>query len=176
MHFINLIVTAAMARVASATLGFALYRELRSNPNGSDPPYDNAGQISDDWMPYSSTVFMYIQIIEGYDQTRIIEDFKRFARVHGPNGIKVIPRVRYGKDNGDYAVEPRDWDTVMADVRRWTRVFIDAQADIAIPVIQAGFLGLWGEWHVSRSQVDSHPPLYCGRLCSSCRMVAHYSD
>jgi hypothetical protein len=155
MRFMNLIAAAAMAPMVSASLGFAIYRELRSNPSGSSPPYDNNEQIEETYMPSSDTVFMYIQIIEGFDQSQIIEDFQRFARLQGERHIKVIPRVRYGKRNGDYSVEPKNWTTVMEDVKRWTKVFTDAQADIEIPVIQAGFLGLWGEWHVSHSQLTT---------------------
>jgi hypothetical protein len=151
MRFLNLLAAAAMAPVVSASLGLAIYRELRSNPGGSTPPHDEAGQVEDPWFPRdTSTVFMYIQIIEGYDQSQVIKDFQQFARLHGPNGIKVIPRVRYSEMNGDYTVEPTSWTTIMNDVKRWTKVFTDAQADIEIPVIQAGFLGLWGEWHVSQ--------------------------
>lgn len=150
MRFMNLIAAAAMAPMVSASLGFAIYRELRSNPEGSDPPHDQQNNIEETYMPSSTTVFMYIQIIEGFDQSQVIEDFQRFTRLHGPNGIKVIPRVRYGQRNGDYSVEPKNWDTVMKDVKRWTQIFTDAQDDIEIPVIQAGFLGLWGEWHVSQ--------------------------
>lgn len=159
MRFLNIIAAAAMARVASASLGFAIYREIRSNPGGSNPPWNNADEIHDDYMPNSNTFFLYIQLIEGYDQSQIIKDFQEFARVHGANGVKVIPRVRYGKNNGDYTVEPKNWDTIMNDVRTWTKVFTDAQKDIEIPVIQAGFLGLWGEWHVSRNPPKSSMPV-----------------
>lgn len=155
MRFMTLIAAAAMARMTSASLGIAIYRELRSNPEASD--HNNQAEIDDVELPYSSTVFLYIQIIEGYNQSQVIKDFREFARVHGAQGNKVIPRVRYGGNGGEEVVEPKNWNTIMEDVKRWTQIFKEVQDDIEIPIIQAGFLGRWGEWHVSRTSSPTLP-------------------
>jgi hypothetical protein len=64
-------------------------------------------------------------------------------------GVSVIPRVRYGNSDGSVTVEPADQTIILDDASTWASVFSNISSTIQIPVIQAGFLGTWGEWHAS---------------------------
>ncbi|KAI6786023.1 uncharacterized protein J7T54_006362 [Emericellopsis cladophorae] len=138
MRLTQLLATAAALQVASA--GFATYKEI-----GADR--DNSGEIAYSPLTRSDTLFLYIQIIAGSDHSKIIDDFKTLARNYGEQGIRAIPRVRYGSPSGEIVSEPEDADLILEDVRTWVKVFQDVEDTIVIPVIQAGFLGMWGEWH-----------------------------
>lgn len=138
----RLLAAAAAVQSAAAAIGFATYKEIREG-------FDNAGEIAYSALDRSSTLFLYIQIIAGGDHAALVDDFETLARNYGENGVAVIPRVRYGTASGDVAAEPEDRDLILADVALWTEVFAGVVGMIDIPLIQAGFLGLWGEWHVS---------------------------
>lgn len=143
MRFFQLILASAAAKLATA--GFATYMEIHSGPDA-----DNSNEIRYSELDRSDTLFLYIQIIPGVNDTDVIEDFKTLARNYGDHGVKVIPRVRYGDSEGEQTSEPEDLDLILDDVDRWVEVFEEVAGDlIEIPVIQAGFLGQWGEWHVS---------------------------
>ncbi|KAF3407056.1 hypothetical protein DPV78_001818 [Talaromyces pinophilus] len=126
---------------ASATVGFTTYKEI-------DEGKDNSGEIAySELFSRSSTLFLYIQITpDGADHADIIDDFKTLARNFGSQGVSVIPRVRYGWPNNTIATEPEE-SILMNDVSTFATVFQDITGTINIPVIQAGFLGEWGEWH-----------------------------
>jgi hypothetical protein len=130
---------------ASATVGFTTYKEI-------DEGKDNSGEIAYSGLfSRSSTLFLYIQITpDGADHADIIDDFKTLARNFGSQGVSVIPRVRYGWPNNTIATEPEE-SILMNDVSTFATVFQDITGTINIPVIQAGFLGEWGEWHVGLS-------------------------
>lgn len=138
----RLLAAAAAVRSAAAAIGFATYKEIREG-------FDNSGEIAYSALDRSSTLFLYIQIIAGQDHTALVDDFETLARNYGENGVAVIPRVRYGSSSGDVVAEPADRDLILGDVALWTEVFAGVVGTIDIPLIQAGFLGLWGEWHVS---------------------------
>lgn len=91
---------------------------------------------------------MYIQIYAGQDHTAIIDDFNTLAQNYGSQGVSVIPRVCYQTPGTqDITTEP-DTSVLFPEVTQFAQVFEDASSTINIPVIQAGFLGQWGEWHV----------------------------
>lgn len=124
-------------------VGFSTYKDIFQGR-------DNSGQIAYNALPSRShTLFLYIQIIAGTDHSSIIQDFKTLVNNYGPNGVSIIPRVRYGSANGDIALEPTDQNVIFNDVSEWAKIFSDVSGQINIPVIQAGFLGQYGEWHVS---------------------------
>lgn len=139
MRFVNMLAAAAAAQLA-AGLGFASYREIRTG-------FDNTDEIEYYETPRQAVLFLYLQIIAGTDHTKLINDFKTLAKNYGSKGVPVIPRVRYGNTKGDFIAEPKNATLIMEDVKIWTKVFTDIQSTIEVPVIQAGFLGLWGEWH-----------------------------
>ncbi|KAM0268383.1 hypothetical protein ACHAQH_010007 [Verticillium albo-atrum] len=133
--------SAAVAVAAQSTsLGFTTYKEIRE---GSD----NSDAIRYYELNRSNSLFLYVQIIAGQDHSDLIQDFKTLCRNYGAAGVSVIPRVRYGDAAGNFVTEPDDVHQVLTDVLTWGKVFSEASASIDMPVVQAGFLGLWGEWH-----------------------------
>jgi hypothetical protein len=141
MRLSQLIVASTAAKLASA--GFATYKEIRSG-------FDNSDEIQYRSLDRSDTLFLYIQITAGQNDSDVIEDFRTLARNYGDEGVKAVPRVRYGTPDGEVTSEPEDLDLILDDVDRWAGVFGEVAGNlIDIPVIQAGFLGQWGEWHVS---------------------------
>ncbi len=60
------------------------------------------------------------------------------------NGIKIIVRFNYG-DGGAAFSEPNNINQIVRHIRQLKRFFV-ANEDI-IYVVEAGFLGPWGEWH-----------------------------
>ncbi|KAL7940439.1 hypothetical protein V8C42DRAFT_337514 [Trichoderma barbatum] len=134
--------TFCMATAVSnvAALGLVAYKEiLEGRDNSGATAYSNLGR--------SDTIFLNIQIIAGWDHSNLINDFKTLSRNYGSKGVSVIPRVRYGTTSGDVTNEPSNQDQLLNDVSAWAQVFKDVSGTILIPVIQAGFLGPWGEWH-----------------------------
>ncbi|KAH6843159.1 hypothetical protein B0I37DRAFT_213615 [Chaetomium sp. MPI-CAGE-AT-0009] len=131
---------AAVAVIELAAAGFATYKEIRSD-------IDNSDAIAYYELDRSDTLFLYIQIIAGGDHQPLIEDFKTLARNYGSQGVSAIPRVRYGNVDGSVASEPADAALILDDVATWATAFSEVSGIIDIPVIQVGFLGLWGEWH-----------------------------
>lgn len=142
MKLLRYLALGVVLQRASATVGFTTYKEI-------DEGVDNTGEIAySELFSRSSTLFLYIQITpDGADHTDIIDDFKTLAQNYGSQGVSVIPRVRYGWPNGTIATEPEE-SILMNDVSTFATVFQDVTGTINIPVIQAGFLGEWGEWHV----------------------------
>lgn len=134
----------ALAISMVKAIGFSTYKDILQNR-------DNSAQIAYNSLPpRSHTLFLYIQIIAGSDHSSIIQDFKALVSNYGPHGVSIIPRVRYGNADGSVTTEPTDQGIILKDVSEWAQVFSEVTAQIDIPVIQAGFLGPWGEWHVSR--------------------------
>ncbi|CZS88396.1 uncharacterized protein RAG0_00141 [Rhynchosporium agropyri] len=138
MRLLQLLTGTALASVATA--GFATYKEIRSG-------FDNCNIIHYEELDRSDTLFLYIQIVHGQDYSDVIKDFKTLAKNYGERGVKAIPRVRYGKADGSVTSEPNDLNAIKEDVATWVGVFSEVKDIITIPVIQAGFLGEWGEWH-----------------------------
>ena len=62
------------------------------------------------------------------------------------NGMKCILRFAYDKNSGDgfQDASPATWETHLAQLKP----YLQANADV-IYVVQAGFLGCWGEWYYS---------------------------
>ena len=62
------------------------------------------------------------------------------------NGMKCILRFAYDKNSGDgfQDASPATWETHLAQLK----LHLQANADV-IYVVQAGFLGCWGEWYYS---------------------------
>ncbi|KAF5689061.1 hypothetical protein FDENT_4563 [Fusarium denticulatum] len=139
MH-LPLILAMTIAVKCAATIGFTTYKEIKE---GSD----NSAAIQFAALDRSDTLFLYIQIIAGGDHAALINDFKALSQNYGSNGISIIPRVRYGTSSGDISAEPNDREKLLNDVATWANVFSDISGTVQIPVIQAGFLGQWGEWH-----------------------------
>ncbi|RYP36171.1 hypothetical protein DL767_003503 [Monosporascus sp. MG133] len=139
MRIYELLLATLAVRFAIA-IGFATYKEIRE---GSD----NSETIAYSPLDRSHTLFLYIQIIAGWDHVQIINDFKTLAQNYGSNSVSVIPRVRYGNPDGSVTTEPSDQALILEDVETWAGAFSEVSGTIQIPVIQAGFLGLWGEWH-----------------------------
>jgi hypothetical protein len=128
--------------VGLSTAGFTTYKEIQEGA-------DNSNAIAYHELDRSDTLFLYIQIIAGGDHESVIDDFRTLAANYGAEGVSVVPRVRYGNTDGSVAAEPNDKALLLDDVSTWAAVFTDVSDTIHIPVLQAGFLGLWGEWHVS---------------------------
>jgi len=131
----------AIALQQVTAIGFTTYAQILEDT-------DNSGTIAYSALDRSNTLFLYIQIIAGSDHSQIIQDFQALSQNYGSQGVSVIPRVRYGNSDGSIATEP-DESILMSDVSTWASVFSGVSNTINIPVIQAGFLGQWGEWHVS---------------------------
>ncbi|KAI9154760.1 hypothetical protein HJFPF1_07317 [Paramyrothecium foliicola] len=144
------------AALGVATAGFATYKEIREGE-------DNSDEIAYYELDRSDTLFLYLQIIAGGDHQDLIGDFKTLAQNYGSRGVSVVPRVRYGYPDGSIATEPEDAELILEDASTWASVFKEVACTINIPVIQAGFLGLWGEWHV-RIVPSSHTAFFLGRL------------
>lgn len=145
MH-LSLILVLTIAVKYAATIGFTTYKEIKEG-------FDNSAVIQYAAPDRSDTLFLYIQIIAGDDHAALIDDFKTLSQNYGSNGISIIPRLRYGTSSGDVSAEPNDREQVLRDVATWANVFSDVLDTVRIPVIQAGFLGQWGEWHV-RNQIS----------------------
>lgn len=145
-----LVVKAAAAAAAAARIGFTTYKEIREG-------FDNSAAIEYSSLDRSSTLFLYIQIVAGQDHQQTIDDFRVLAQNYGSNGVAVIPRVRYGNSGGSVVAEPSNSSVILNDAATWAAVFAGVSGTIEIPVIQAGFLGLWGEWHVRFVYYYHHP-------------------
>ena len=143
MRLSKLIVSLLTAGL-SAGLGFTTYKEIREGT-------DNSPAVAYQPLDRSNALFLYVQIVAGGNHTGLIDDFNALARNYGEHGVQLVPRVRYGNPDGSVAAEPNDSAVLIADVKAWAAVFAAAADIIQIPVVQAGFLGLWGEWHVSFS-------------------------
>ena len=143
MRVSNLLISLLTAEL-SVGLGFTTYKEIREGA-------DNSAAVAYSPLNRSEALFLYVQIKAGGDHAGLIEDFHTLARNYGIRGVQLIPRVRYGNPDGSVSAEPDDSSALLDDVATWAAVFTDVAATIEIPVIQAGFLGLWGEWHVSLS-------------------------
>jgi hypothetical protein len=139
MRVSTFLAVAASTNLASA--GFATYKLIAEGQ-------DNSGELAYWELDRSNTLFLYIQLLAGGDHQSVINDFKTLAQNYGSHGVSVIPRVRYGNPDGSEAPEPEDANLILQDVQLWSDIFADIAGTIEIPVIQAGFLGLWGEWHV----------------------------
>jgi hypothetical protein len=150
MKLLKCLALSIVLQSASASVGFTTYKEI-------DEGSDNSGEIAySELFSRSSTLFLYIQITpDGADHTDIIDDFNTLAQNYGSQGVSVIPRVRYGWPNGTIATEPEE-SILMNDVSTFATVFEDITGTINIPVIQAGFLGEWGEWHVGLPSDFNH--------------------
>lgn len=131
----------AAAAAEAANIGWATYSLIATGQ-------DNTDAITYYEPDRSNTLFLNIQIIAGQDNSAVIEDFKTLCKNYGSQGVAIIPRVRYGNTDGSMAEEPEDASQVQSDVETWAKVFADVAGTIDIPVLQAGFLGPWGEWHV----------------------------
>jgi hypothetical protein len=124
-----------------SAIGFSTYAQIVEGA-------DNSGTIAYSKPDRSNTLFLYIQITpDGADHSAIVGDFNTLAENYGSQGVAVIPRVRYGYSDGSVATEP-DESILMNDVSTWAAAFSNITGTVDIPVIQAGFLGEWGEWHV----------------------------
>ena len=74
-------------------------------------------------------------------------------------GIKVIPRFTYNFPEGaaDMAQAPdANLDLAVKHINQ-LKPILQKNADV-IAVLQAGFIGAWGEWHSSRSKLDRPQP------------------
>ncbi|KFH44106.1 hypothetical protein ACRE_051150 [Hapsidospora chrysogenum ATCC 11550] len=138
MSIARLLLVAAAAN--AATIGFASYREIIAGA-------DNSHAITYTELDRSSTLFLNIQIVAGEDNAAVIDDFRTLCENYGAQNVSVIPRVRYGSPDGSMALEPEDSSQVLTDVATWADVFAGVKGTIDIPVLQAGFLGAWAEWH-----------------------------
>lgn len=97
----------------------------------------------------STSLILSVQILpNGGNHSTIIQDFRTLVQNYGSKGVSIIPRVRYGPSDGTEAPEPNDAALIMKDVELWAEVFASVAGVVVIDVIHAGFLGLWGEWHV----------------------------
>jgi hypothetical protein len=124
-----------------SAIGFSTYAQIVEGT-------DNSGQVTYSKPDRSTTLFLYIQITpDGADHSAIVNDFNTLAQNYGSQGVALIPRVRYGYSDGSVTTEP-DESILMNDVSTWAAVFSNITGTVDIPVIQAGFLGEWGEWHV----------------------------
>ena len=74
--------------------------------------------------------------------TMFNEDMEKFRT----NGMKCILRFAYDENSGDgyQDASPETWATHLAQLK----THLEANADV-IYVVQAGFLGVWGEWYYS---------------------------
>ncbi|QKX54376.1 uncharacterized protein TRUGW13939_01462 [Talaromyces rugulosus] len=123
-----------------SAIGFSTYAQIVEGG-------DNSGQITYSKPDRSTTLFLYIQITpDGADHSAIVNDFNTLAQNYGSQGVALIPRVRYGYSDGSVTTEP-DESILMNDVSTWAAAFSNITGTVDIPVIQAGFLGEWGEWH-----------------------------
>jgi hypothetical protein len=69
------------------------------------------------------------------------------------HGIKVVPRFHYS-DDGD---EPdADLDRILGHIDQLAPL-LQAHADVIL-LLQAGFIGAWGEWHSSQNGLDAPEP------------------
>ncbi|RYO87404.1 hypothetical protein DL762_004234 [Monosporascus cannonballus] len=115
MRIDELLLATVAVRFATA-IGFATYTEIRE---GSD----NSEAIAYRPLGRSDTLFLYIQIIAGWDHVQVSDDFKTPAQNYGSNGVSVIPRVRYGNPDGSVITEPSDRALILDDVETWAGVF-----------------------------------------------------
>ncbi|TFK97237.1 hypothetical protein BDV98DRAFT_596845 [Pterulicium gracile] len=139
MRFFTALVPALLASVVSA--GFTTYKLIAEGAN-------NANQLTYYAPQRSTSLFLYIQILpDGGAHQSIINDFRTLVRNYGSKGVSIVPRIRYGPADGSEAPEPDNAALIRKDVELWAGVFKSVEGQIQIPVIHAGFLGLWGEWH-----------------------------
>jgi hypothetical protein len=139
---------AALGLDGAAAFGFITYRQLISGQN-------NSWSTTYSPLDRSNTLILIIQIVPGADNTQVINDFKTAVTVWGSKGVAIIPRVRYGFADGSPA-EQTNQDELLKDVRTWANLFASVSNTVHIPLIQAGFLGPWGEWHVSCLNTSEH--------------------
>ncbi len=74
-------------------------------------------------------------------------------------GIKVIPRFTYNFPNGAAEMDrapDASLDLTLKHINQ-LKPILQQNADV-IAVLQAGFIGAWGEWHSSRSGLDRPQP------------------
>ncbi|KAL8832817.1 MAG: hypothetical protein Q9191_000001 [Dirinaria sp. TL-2023a] len=121
--------------------GFTTYRQL---VEGANNDYNVAYQPLD----RSDTLFVNVQILpNGSDHTCLWNDFTAMCNNHAGKNISVIPRMRYGKADGSITPEPDDANIIISDLNDWIGVLNSTSSIINIPIVQAGVLGQYGEWH-----------------------------
>jgi hypothetical protein len=148
MHISRVILAAtALRSVDAVSIGFTTFKVITEGT-------DNSLTVSYQELPNKSdTINLMVDILEGKDHAQIVDDFKTLAKNYGSHGVKLIPRIRYGSVNGtEAATEPSNQTLLLQDVSLWASAISSISDIIQIPVIQAGFLGPWGEWHVSVQQ------------------------
>ena len=121
--------------------GFTTYKQLVEGA-------DNAWNVAYHPLDRSDTLFVNVQILpNGSDHTALWNDFKTMCNNHAGKNISVIPRMRYGNADGSATPEPSDANLILSDLNAWIGVLNSTSSIIDIPIVQAGVLGLWGEWH-----------------------------
>ena len=130
-----------LASAATSFTGFTTFKQLTEGA-------DNSDQIAYYAPSKSSTLFVNVQILpDGSDHSDIWTDFKSLASNYAAHKIAIIPRVRYGTSDGNITPEPSDANVIAADVLGWASLLNSTKSFVTYPIVQAGFLGQWGEWH-----------------------------
>ena len=142
MALARLLLLAAAAQKALC-IGFSTYEIIFEGQ-------DNSGTVAYS-STYSDTLFLYIQINAGQDHSAIISDFETLCQNYGSQGVSVVPRVCYQEPGTTTISTEPSVATLLPEVSQFAQVFEAVTEYINIPVVQAGFLGQYGEWHVCKS-------------------------
>lgn len=121
--------------------GFTTFKQLVEGAN-------NTWNVAYLPLDRSDTLFVNVQILpNGSDHTALWNDFMTMCNNHAGKNISVIPRMRYGNADGSVTPEPSDANIIISDLNGWIGVLNSTSSIINIPLVQAGVLGPWGEWH-----------------------------
>lgn len=138
--------------IANPERGFYHYSDVHLRGKGGNGLSDNSSEISACKRDGVTLLFRYFYIDYYNDGTPITEaDLQTIASdfaVARRNGVKVIVRFSYGasgyKDDNNWSfVEPTK-EGMLAHMKQLKPVLAE-NADV-IAAVQAGFVGIWGEW------------------------------
>lgn len=137
------------ANVPNPERGFHEGASVRDSTGGSN---SSVAALTADYNAGLRVSRMYIRLDDYRNAPvpqQLIDDLDELFENARQSGMKIIPRFAYNfGDGGDARVEQ-----IEAHLEQLTPV-IQRNSDV-IAVLQAGFIGKWGEWHGSTNGVDS---------------------
>ncbi|NIZ92087.1 DUF4832 domain-containing protein [Kineococcus rubinsiae] len=140
--------TASTAQIANPERGFFHYSETHETPGGRRP-LDPAELTR--WRTTEGVTLVYrIHYLEAFRGTDVLapdvlSSVAADLAAAREAGVKLVLRFAYSADDDQDAPAPR----VVAHVRQLAPV-LNAGADV-VAVLQAGFVGRWGEWYYTRN-------------------------
>lgn len=138
-------------------------------------PHLTTGHLEQEAQKYASdsitlvqTYFYLTEIINKPIAPKHFEAMQTFFDKLRELGMKAVLRFAYEKDMGRAPIGPME-----ADIKRHTqqlKPFLEANKDVIL-VVQAGFIGAWGEWHSSVHGLENSDEIKKNILTQICDMA-----